>query len=266
MGPVGIILGLIGLLTAAFVGLYQNNEAFRAAIDKLVAVFMTLVSTIGEALMPIFDTLKQIWDEVFTIISSTIAEVAQIVVPIFTEIIGIITDTMVPVIQQLAPIFQQVFGVIGNVIKIVLAVIKPIILFLARLFGTILVVQIKVMGAVVKTVMNVFSTVIKAAFRAFEWAWNNILKPAIGLFKAGFDGIVSFIRNIRDSIGRVWDGIIDKVKGPIRTIVNGINSWLIRPLNAVTSKFGLNIDPIRSTSLKEVSSGHVVSLHQAERL
>ncbi|GAB3750036.1 peptidoglycan DD-metalloendopeptidase family protein [Microlunatus parietis] len=66
---------------------------------------------------------------------------------------------------------------------------------------------------------------------------DKVLAP----FRALRDKGVEVFRGLRDTAGRVMSGLLDKVKGPIRTVFGWLNDKLIKPLNTVTSKFGLTI-------------------------
>lgn len=47
--------------------------------------------------------------------------------------------------------------------------------------------------------------------------------------------------SLRDGVGKIMSGLLDKVKGPLREVFSWLNRNLIKPLNSVTSKFGLTI-------------------------
>lgn len=54
LGPVGIVIGVILLLVAAFVLLYKKNEAFRNAVNKLRDTVVPIFKAIGDAFMKFF--------------------------------------------------------------------------------------------------------------------------------------------------------------------------------------------------------------------
>lgn len=66
---------------------------------------------------------------------------------------------------------------------------------------------------------------------------DRVLSP----FRALRDGAAKIFTGIRDTAGKAFDGLLSRVKGPLREVFGWLNRNLISPLNSVTSKFGLTI-------------------------
>lgn len=62
-----------------------------------------------------------------------------------------------------------------------------------------------------------------------------------GKFRALADAATRIFGAVADTVGRAFGGIGDKVRGPLRTVFGWLNETMIRPLNTVTSKFGLTV-------------------------
>jgi cell wall-associated NlpC family hydrolase len=95
---------------------------------------------------------------------------------------------------------------------------------------------------IIKTVFNVIVAVIRVTLApVFRWLYNNVIKPVwswIGahirsvwntLIKPTFDTLKSAIGHVRDAfktavdaIGRIWDGLKSKTKGPVQFVVNTV--------------------------------------------
>lgn len=76
--------------------------------------------------------------------------------------------------------------------------------------------------------------------RVSDIAWS-VRDRVIRAFRSLRDVGRDIFRGLRDSVGKIFGSLLDKVKGPLRTVFRWLNRNLIGPLDSVTSKFGLNI-------------------------
>jgi hypothetical protein len=70
------------------------------------------------------------------------------------------------------------------------------------------------------------------------WTWVK------DKFTAMKDGTVSIFQGIADTVGNIWNGLLDLVKTPVRVVLDFINNSIIGNINKVTEKFGLTIPTI----------------------
>ena len=85
---------------------------------------------------------------------------------------------------------------------------------------------------------------IKKAFEYVKTQYDTYIKPVFTALDKGFGKIGEWATNAKTAVGKGFEGLVDKIKGPIRTAIIWINDHLIKKLNTVTDKFGLKIDTI----------------------
>jgi hypothetical protein len=66
------------------------------------------------------------------------------------------------------------------------------------------------------------------------------------------DRAIGIFTEIRDTVGRVWDGLLDKVKTPIRIAFDFVNNNMVNPVNDILSKFPGNL---KIPSLPRLATG-----------
>jgi len=237
----GIVLGIItviGLLVAAFVNLYQNNEDFRNKVQEIWTsiqeVFFNvlnyikeLVSTIMTEVMTFFGDIlgkiKAFWDEN--------GQAIMILVEMYMNYIkGIIEIIMI--------VITTVFKGAWEVIKIATRNTWELIKLIVRT-------GIDVVLGIVQTVMKLLQGDWKGAWdtiiQILKNIWGNIQKylEGIDLFGTGkqiiqglIDGIGSMARHIRDKVTSIGQSIKDGFKSFF-----DINS----PSRVMRDDIGLNI-------------------------
>ncbi|QJX62977.1 hypothetical protein HLK66_15815 [Niallia circulans] len=214
----GLVLGIItviGLLVAAFVNLYQNNEDFRNKVQEIWTsiqeVFFNvlnyikeLVSTIMTEVMTFFGDIlgkiKAFWDEN--------GQAIMILVEMYMNYIkGIIEIIMI--------VITTVFKGAWEVIKIATRNTWELIKLIVRT-------GIDVVLGIVQTVMKLLQGDWKGAWdtiiQILKNIWGNIQKylEGIDLFGTGkqiiqglIDGIGSMARHIRDKVTSIGQSIKD---------------------------------------------------------
>lgn len=120
---IAVITVIIGLLLT----LYTTNEQFRESIN-------TLVSQIGEALMPILNTLMNALGAIFeafmpiiNIIGNVLGPVIDALTPIILFLVDLLVKLLVPAIEKVAGVFQSVFGFIQRVMEGFIKIIESIV-------------------------------------------------------------------------------------------------------------------------------------------
>ncbi|WP_305084721.1 phage tail tape measure protein [uncultured Dubosiella sp.] len=201
VSPIGLAVGAIAGLVAAFATLWNTNEEFRA---KIIGVWNEIVSKFHEFFQKIVDKLNELGFQ-------------------FSDISEVIKAVWQELCDFLAPIFEGVWAQIGNVITTALDMIMGLIdAFSELLSGN----------------WSGFWDGIKSVFEAF---WNgvgetvqNALDILTGVldvffgwfgtdFHTVFDGLVEWWNGLWQGIGDffsgVWQGIIDFVS-PILEFFN----------------------------------------------
>lgn len=184
-----IIVGVIALITGAFVKLYKENEEFRKKVDKLVKMFkedfLRVLKDIKEVVQPfleeVWKLLKQLWKEVIKPLANLLVEILE---PVFIAIVDVLTAVWENVIRPLQPVLKAIGKILLDVI--VLAI---------------------------KSVIEKLKTITQV----LEWLWKNIFSPFADFV---VDKINKYVIPAIESIG--W--VINKIKDAIQKVVDWWNN------------------------------------------
>lgn len=196
----------------------------------ILPLFNMVVAVVRDILAPIFIWLWQniivpAWNAISAIISWAWNSIIK---PIFTAIVWILQNIVGPVFTWLwQNIVTPVFNGIRIVIEVAWAAIQVIFwaihAFLTKVLGPVFV---WFWDHVISPVWNWISDKISGTW---YWLRDNILNP-IGTYLS--TKFMNFWTSARDGIGKVWDGIKDIVKAPIKFVVDTvINDGLIAGYN-----------------------------------
>lgn len=241
-GPVGIVVGVIAALAAAFVYLWKTNDTFRA---QMTAIGQQLMSSLKPAIDSIKAAISSFVSSVMPVVISTI----NAIVPILKTVIQAVAGIAAVVIPVIAEILAQVLPAVAEIISVVLQVVSAIASFLMPVINALLgVVQAvwPVIQAVITTVMNVIKNVIKTITSIIKGDWNGAWEGIKGIASSVWNGIKSIvsagIKAAKNIVTGVLKGLLsawssawksassklssiwDSMKSAVRNKVNGIKN------------------------------------------
>lgn len=225
------IVGGIGLVIAAFVSLWKNNEEFRTAITeiwnsiKLAAMDLfngikERLSGLQEAFTNIINFIEPIWtaftdmlapafEGAFEIIETVFTTVTDVILGILDIFIGVFTGDWEKAWDGVKSIFSSVWEAIENIIDTVITTI----------------------GSVIETGVNFVTTTVTNV-------WNGLKNTVTGIWEAMSSSIENVWNGIKTTISNVVNGIKDTVSNVFGTIKetatntwNGIKSAIETPIN-----------------------------------
>jgi hypothetical protein len=284
-GPVTLIVAGVTLVVGALVYAYTHFKWLRDIVNDVAAAWWAFAQFMGRfyaavwdnILKPAFEWLKKelpvvgqffadLWTSYIGPAFHAIGDIAlwlwhNILEPAFqgiAAVIGFVWNTIIK------PAFDAISFVIGQILAPLFLwlwhhVIEPVWqgIHLA----------ISIAWALIQVIFGLIEIYIKAVLAPiFSWLWHNIIEPVWH----GISDTISFVWNtfIRpvlhtlggfisdvvapefkkgiDALGRIWDGLVNLFKVPIRFVVQTIlNDGLLGAYNWIASKFGVKPDNVR---------------------
>ena len=207
--PILGVAALIGLVVAAVVDLWQNNEEFR---NKVITAWNGIK-----------DTLSNIWETILK--------------PIFEAIKEVLTDVWN---NGIKPLWDKWKNFVGSVIMLILDLwngLKPVVDWIVDVFGPVIVAIFKnvlkdignaINGIiyVVSTMLDAFSGIIDGVRRIFNGLVDFIAGIFTGNWRRAFDGI----KNILGGLGNVASSVINGIKNLLKPVADWFhntfsNAW-----------------------------------------
>lgn len=229
--PVTLIVAGIAALAAAFVYLMTTNEGFRNTI-------MDLVSSIGQSLAPVIETIVGTVTELAASLAPLISNLVAQLVPVLGQIITVIFQ----VVAALAPVIATVVGVlipiIADIVSLVVQVAAQILQAVMPVVTTILdVIQaaMPLIQSIIKAAMTVIKSVIDTVWPAIQLVISGVMKTIQSVIKivcslisgdwsGVWQGIKDFVSGIWDTITGLISTAIALVSGVISGVLSGIKS------------------------------------------
>lgn len=196
--PVIAIVAAIGVLTAAFIHLYNTNDEFREKVQGAFERIKEAVSGLIEKLQPALEQLKQSFSDLVTAIQ-----------PALEFIVTLIEGIVLGVINAIEPITEAITAGIDYITNIIEAVIA---LFNGDFEG--------------------FFEHLKAALSSLITFWIKIIEAKIEFIKGilsafGID-LGAIFTNIKNTIQNIWTAIktavVNTINGLVQTAVNIFNT------------------------------------------
>ena len=252
ISPMGLIVGAIAALGAAFVYLMATNSEFRenimglvasigSSLAPIIAVLMGSFTSLAASLLPVITNLAAalvpVLGQVITVIFQVIDALAPIVtmivstiVPILTVLITTVVSVAAQILQAVLPVVSMILGVIQTAMPVISALIKAA---MTAILAAVTVVW-PVIQAVIATAMGVISNVIKVVTGIISGDWSKVWSGIKGIFSSVWNGIKAILRTSMNAVKSVVSAGISKVtstvkKMPetIRNFFSGAGSWLV---------------------------------------
>lgn len=243
-GPVGITIGVIGLLTAGFVTLYKRSEKFRESLDPVIEKLKDFGGYIKDGFFDALEAVKDFFGEIkerFTTFKDS--DGSQLIKAF--ENVGLIVsnvfDGILSVIQFVMPAIEFIIKTIWGNIKGIITGVLDVIYGAVKVFGGLLTLDFSKMWEGIKEIF----------FGAIKIVWNWIQLQFIGRILKGVGGLA---RGFWGHIKNMWKWVKDVFKNSISRISTSIReSFVGRMLASVRNlktKF-VNIAKDMWTGVKE---------------
>ena len=253
-GPIGIIMILLPFLIGLIKKLWEENETFRAVVEKVIGFvkgafesIMTVVKTVWDFIKPIFELignavktyitlyvegLKIAWDLIMTAVKAVwdfikpifelIGNGVKLYITAYITLLKLAWEGIKTVVKAVWDFIQPIFALIGNGIKNAI---------------TFYVDALKKAWDLIKTAVQAVWDFVKPIFEKIGNAVKNsitfyidLAKKGWDLFKTGVQAVWTFVQpiftKIGDAIKKSIGGAIDFVKGLFSGITSAFQTVL----------------------------------------
>ncbi len=172
------VIGIVALVTGAFIYLYQTCDEFRAIVNEAFSNFMNILSSLwNEVLVPIYELLSDMFN--------------TIIVPIATFITEVVVKTVEVLFTVLFSFWNEVLAPIAQFLVSVLAI---------ALQGVI-------------DIWEKWKPLIESVFEVLDWIWTEMLSPLMdfvaGIFTDTFEEWGDVIDELISSVQGIFEGFVD---------------------------------------------------------
>lgn len=222
-GPIGIVIGVITALGAAFVYLFNTNEGFR---NKAMEVWNSLVNLFNETIIPAFNAIKDAIMSALNTVWQLWQQLWEKLEPFITKVLTWLMDFWNNTLK----------GIVENVTNFITKLIVGWTEFYTNVIAPIISTLLDVLWPVIERVLNAIWSTVSGVFDAI----GGVIKAVTGIL----DGLITFITGVfTGDWEKAWQGISDIfkniveglwaiIKTPLNWIIDGING-LINGINSI---------------------------------
>ncbi|WIA95798.1 tape measure protein [Curtobacterium sp. MCBA15_004] len=251
MGPLGIIIAIIGAVVAALVWFFTQTELGKSIVQTVFAAIQTAVAWLGDAFTWLWENaIKPAWDGIS---AGAVWLWENALKPVFDGITAGVQAVGGFFVALWTNYIQPPLTAIGNAVGYLWSAwISPVFQLIGAIF--------KWVGALIGTAVSaIVGLVVDTLGAAFNWLWTAVIQPVFGFIgayltvwwgtvSAIFGWVVGFVR---DTLGAVfswlWTGVIQPVFGFIGTAISLWWNGLVLPVfNAVVGTLRNVLGPVFS--------------------
>jgi len=191
-GPIGIIMILLPFIIALIKKLWEENETFRAVVEKVIG----FVKGAFESIMTVVETVWNFIKPIFEMIGNAV----KTYITLYVQGLKIAWDLIMKVVQAVWDFIQPIFALIGNGVK---------------LYITAYITLLKLAWEGIKTVVQAVWDFIKPIFDLIGNAIKNAITFYVNALKTAWDKIKTAVQAVWDFVKPIFEKIGNAVKNSI---------------------------------------------------
>jgi hypothetical protein len=239
-GPVTAVVAAGVAIAGAFVYAYTHIQLFKQITDAIFQGWLTWMGLLRDAALTWWQVASTTW----TGVANAVVSAYNFIRPLLDGIGFVVNQILVPAFLFLwRQVIQPAWQGIQLAINIGVAA--------AQVAFGLMQIGLKILGAEWRGLYDF----------AIRPIWENLIRPllhAVGSFLA--DEVVPKWQAATDVLGRIFDGIRDKVRAPIRFVVQTVlNDGLLGAYNWIASKFGVKPDDVHVALPAGFAAGGFIS-------
>ena len=287
-GPMLAIAAVIGVVIAAFVSLWKNNEEFR---DNILAIWGQIKETFAGFTQGIVDLLNSLgfnFGSITDVIKAVWEGFCNFLAPIFTGVFQqisnafkFITDSILNILRfwislfkgdwegawnAIKAQFQNVCNFIKETFQNVLNTLSSIWNAIAGIFQSLWVTITGFFTGIWTDIQNIFGSVVDFFRTAFSNAWEAIKNVFSGV-KTFFTGIWNTIKTVFTTLGTsIGNAISGAVKSGINAVITMVENTINTAIGLINSAIklanklpGVDVGTIGKLELPRLAKGGIVT-------
>lgn len=268
--PIGIVIGLVTSLVAAFIYFWNTSEGFRNFIlglwETIKTTFNGIVQSISDAWEKVKTSTQEIWNGIVTWLQETWNGFVEFFSNLWTSVVDTFTgvwDSIVGVCQTAWEYIKSIVSLgvqlIGQIISFAIDVLLIPWNFIWQNFGTYLVQAWEGLKNIVNTginfISNIISTVMNSIYSFFSNIWNSIYTTVSEIVSKIYNWISDKFNQIKEttmsifnSVKTVMMNVWNSIYSTISSIVNNIKNTITNVFNSVKSTVSSIFNSIKETA------------------
>lgn len=206
---------------------------YRTILENVIPIVKELANQFVTNILP---ALQSLWHTITTKVVPVLIKVANVVVPVIAwlgKLVAKILGFVIPILLRL----------IGPTLGALIRIISTVIGWIAKFVGALISIGTTIVKFLAPKIKWLYNTIFKPYFgfigSVVSKAWTGVIKPAFSALSSGIGKVGDAFRAAKDLIGRVWPGVVGKVKGPIETVIKWVGDHFVNPINSLLSKVGI---------------------------
>ena len=235
--PMLAIVAVIGVLIAAFVSLWKNNEEFR---DKITEIWNGIVSMFADFFAQITEKINSLgfdFENFGEVLKALWQGLCDFLAPIFIGAFQYISDTLqttLDIILGIVDFFISIFkgdweGAWNAIKGIYESIWNGMVAWLQNVGNTLL--------GILDVICGWFGTTWDATWTSIKTFFVNIWNSIVSFFTTTWTNIKMTVTNALNSIKTFVSSSVDNIKSKITSGFNAAKSTVANVLDSIKSKF-----------------------------